>query len=80
MKVKLTGEITLSTEFEVEIDVADFQVWCFEVQVNPDDPWAVARYLADTNSEAEIWATAPNDLNDYDVEYTDFTSAEVISE
>ena len=80
MKVKLTGEITLYTEFEVEIDDLDFEAWCkYDGQVAVNSSW-IPRYLDESDYWSEIWATAPNDLNEYEVGGTEFTEVEVISE
>lgn len=94
MKVKLTGVIQLQTEIETEIDSEEFLDWYrserglyyrepleFEV-LHPDDKsmFFEKYFNVYTDDAAEIWATAPQDLNDYEILSADFIEGEVLDD
>lgn len=94
MKVRLAGIIEIQTEIETEIDDEEFLDWYrsemalyynkpleFEV-LHPDDKsMFIEKYFnVYPDDAAEIWGTAPQDLNEYDVLTADFVEAEVINE
>ncbi len=81
MRIRLTGIIEIQTEIETEIDEVEYYNWVGYKPSAEDSREMIVRYLEHCSDEAaEIWATAPRDLNNYEVLTADFVEAEVLDD
>ena len=81
MRVRLNGIIEIQTEIETEIDEVDYYNWAGYKPSAEDSREMVVKYLEHYSDDAsEVWATAPQNLNDYEVLTADFVGAEVLDD